>query len=217
MFKRIKRLIRGFIRRIRGRLETDSKEYEILVAACKEIGGVPGLTCEIGVRQGGSSQLIMKSCHEAGDPRTHVGIDPFGNILYELKEELPVRMDYTNEMKLNMLASLYAWCRKVGADFIFMPLEDSEFFTRFADGVPLYSETKTLINEYALVFFDGPHSVKAVRSEIEFFAERTPTGGVWVFDDLEYYPHMEKLDAVIQDLGFKILKQGAYKISYKRS
>ncbi len=120
--------------------------------------------------------MIMKSCHEAGDPRTHVGIDPFGNILYELKEELPVRMDYTNEMKLNMLASLYAWCRKVGADFIFMPLEDSEFF-----------------------------------------AERTPTGGVWVFDDLEYYPHMEKLDAVIQDLGFKILKQGAYKISYKRS
>ena len=199
------------------RLSTDSLEYEILEAACRSIAGVPGLTCEIGVRGGGSSRLIMETCLASGDPRVHVGIDPFGNIPYARAEGQVGRLDYTNAMKTETLAALYAWCHESGADFVFLCLEDTEFFRRFADGVPVYRDRKTVVNEYALVFFDGPHTLDAVRAEVEFFAPRTPPGGAWVFDDLDTYPHMPVLDREILALGFERVEQGACKVSYRRT
>ena len=40
-------------------MNTDSSEYNILVNAVKQICNVDGMTCEIGVREGGSSKLIL--------------------------------------------------------------------------------------------------------------------------------------------------------------
>ena len=99
-------------------------------------------------------------------------------------------------------------------DFIFINLEDNEFFKRYSDGVPVYNKTKQIINTYALVFIDGPHTYDLVLDDFNFFKKKIPIGGVIVFDDIYQYPHMEKLDNYIQLNGYKILEQGDVKISY---
>jgi hypothetical protein len=40
-------------------MESDSREYNILVRAVIIIKSIEGLTCEIGVRKGGSTQYIL--------------------------------------------------------------------------------------------------------------------------------------------------------------
>ena len=65
-----------------------------------------------------------------------------------------------------------------------------------------------------MVFFDGPHTFELVKREFDFFREKMPPGGTMVFDDIDQYPHMERLDMYIQSHGFRILEQGECKISY---
>lgn len=197
---------------------TDSQEYHILIHACEEAAQVEGLTCEVGVREGGSSYMIMKTLKLMGKQRPHVAIDPYGNIDYTHWEtDVCSCTGYNNEMKSGALGRLYEWCKQNDYNLIFLPLEDTEFFSRFADGVPVYDQVKTLQNEYALVFFDGPHSTEAIRKEIDFFAPRMVEGGMWVFDDVGQYPHMEKLDTYICALGFVMVEAGSTKISYKKT
>jgi hypothetical protein len=202
--------------RLPGFLGTDSREYVILAEACRAIRGVPGLTCEIGVRQGGSSQWIMKHCVDNGDRRIHIGIDPFGDLPYLHWQDRVEQLGYCNEMRRKMMADLTQWCFEHKVDFHFFTLTDADFFERFAAGVPVYDGERRVVNAYALVFFDGPHGVQAVRDEIDFFEQRTPIGGVWVFDDIDQYPHMEHLDAYVLSLGFETMKRGECKIAYRR-
>lgn len=188
----------------------DSVEYDILVRAVQATAGVPGFSCEIGVREGGASQLIMDQFKD----RIHIGIDPYGDIPYRANESGFYKMDYTLDMQSRMLMNLH---RTNPGQFIFFPLEDREFFERFSDGVPVYRNgTKTLVNQYALVFFDGPHSLEDVRKEFRFFRDKIPVGGVVVFDDIPVYPHHE-LETEILRSGFSLLESGQNKKSYKRT
>ncbi len=197
--------------------ETDSVEYSILENACKKVTHLSGMSCELGVRRGGSSVMMMMNVFKnANAVRPHIAIDPYGNIEYQDWETKVGRYDYTNAMKNETLARLYTWAATNEYPFEFFCLEDTEFFKRYADGVPIYNYSKTIMNEYSVVFFDGPHTVDLVRAEIDFFAPRTQVGGTWVFDDLVQYPHMEKLDQYIQNLGFEHLEKGMNKISYVR-
>jgi hypothetical protein len=200
-------------------LETrvDSREYEILTYAIKQIKNVEGLSCEIGVREGGSSYMIMKTLLENNDKKIHIGIDPFGNIDYSHWENKVGKCDYTNSMKQKTLQELYQWCNQHNQEFLFFPLEDTEFFKRYPDGVPVYEQNKYIVDKYASVFFDGPHTTVLIKEEIEFFKSRTPVGGVWIFDDIEQYPHMRNVDSLIRNLGFKQLQKGTKKISYQRT
>jgi hypothetical protein len=117
-------------------------------------------------------------------------------------------------MKNNMLKNLYTYCSDTNMECLFFPLEDSEFFEKFKDGVPVYDECKQIINKYALVFLDGPHTSPIVKKEFDFFKDKVPSGGVIVFDDIDQYPHMEVLDSYILENGFKQLEKGECKISY---
>ena len=196
----------------------DSSEYNILINAVKNIKNVPGITVEIGVREGGSSYLIMKTLLENNDKRdSHLGLDPYGNIDYTHWENVTQKLGYTNDMKNRMMKNIYKWCEINDFNFILLPLEDTEYFKRFTDGLPIYNENKKICNEYSLVFFDGPHSVNDIKTEINFFKDRTPLNGVWVFDDIDQYPHMEKLDEYIRSFGFNILEIGLKKVSYQRN
>jgi hypothetical protein len=94
-------------------------------------------------------------------------------------------------------------------------MEDTEFFMRFEDGVPVYNEYKQILKDYALVFFDGPHDVPSVLKEISFFSSRTPVGGIWVFDDITYYDH-DVVEKVIFNLGFQPMEKTLVKASYKK-
>lgn len=197
-------------------MNVDSREYDILEEAATIIRDVNGLTCEIGVREGGGSKVIMDATLKSGRSKVHIAIDPFGNIEYEHWETVKERLDYTNRMKNTMLKNMYEYCSQTGAECLFFPIEDTEFFRRYADGVPIYNEYKTLENRYALVFFDGPHTTEIVKMEFDFFKDKIQSGGTMIFDDIDQYPHMELLDSYIISCGFRQLRKGSCKISYIR-
>lgn len=192
--------------------------YIVLTNAVKQVGtsGPNGPSVEIGVRKGDSSYIIMQTLKESGSPRVHIGIDPYGNIDYRDWETCVRKLDYTNDMRNKAMKNLWQWCTDNDYDFIYMPLEDTEFFKRFEDGVPVYNEVKTIVNEYSLVFYDGPHTTADVLREIEFFSKRTQVGGMWVFDDVQQYPHMEKVHPVILEYGFELVENDQIKASYKK-
>ena len=197
-------------------MNTDSREYHILKNAVSLVSNVDGLTCEIGVREGGSTKLILDTLRETNQNKVHIAIDPFGNIEYEHWENRKERIDYTNSMKNRMLKNLYEYCDKHSMECLYFPLEDTEFFEKFKEGVPIYNEHKYIVNQYSLVFFDGPHTTKLVKEEFDFFYDKVPSGGVIVFDDIDQYPHMQNLDAYILEKGFKTITKGGCKISYMK-
>ena len=196
-------------------LEGDSYDYNLLQSAVEFVAGIDGLICEIGVRRGGSLKYIIDGIAKANTVRTLVAIDPYGNIEYIPSEGQKTRYDYTNEMKNEALPNIYSYVQGKNVNLIFFNLEDTEFFNRFADGVPVYEETKRIINQYALVFFDGPHDVESVKLEIDFFLDKVVKGSVFVFDDVQSYPHQVIHEYVIQH-GFEPLDYGVQgrKVSY---
>ena len=200
-------------------LETDGRDYEALYDAAQMIKGVPGFTCELGTRKGGSCAIIIQACIDNNDKRIHVGIDPFGNIEFYHPDAHggKMRSDYTNKMKQESLPILYKFCADREVEFLFFNLESTEFFKRFADGIPVYNEYKRIVNEYALVFYDAPPSKdgKTKMEEAEFFYPRTPVGGVWVFDDVSMYDHGWIDDRLTKEWGFE-RRGGGWKRVYKR-
>lgn len=195
----------------------DSKNYEVLVEGVERVAGVDGLTCEIGLRKGAGSYYIMDTLKRTKQPKVHIAIDPYGNIEYpEGDEDKTIRCDYNNEMRDDCLVELYLYTRKTESPFIFFNLEDTEFFARYADGVPVYRQQKDLINTYAFVHFDGPHTARHVRTEIDFFLPRTPKGAVFVFDDVELYDH-KTIDEYLHSLGWDCYTQTERKWAYQRT
>ena len=82
-----------------------------------------------------------------------------------------------------------------GATLLFAsPPPPCEYVDDIRDGIPIYNENKSIINTYALVFFDGPHTTELVKYEFDFFYNKIPVGGILVFDDINQYNHMENLD-----------------------
>jgi cephalosporin hydroxylase len=198
-------------------LPGDSLDYDVLYRAACTAGKIQGLFCEIGVRRGGSLQWIIDAASTYSPGRTVVGIDPYGNIEYNASEGVRTRLDYTNSMKNEGISEVYRYAMNKPVNVIFFNLEDTEFFKRFGDGVPVYNGFKTVENRYALVFFDGPHDVKSLHTELDFFIPRTMAGSVFVFDDVATYPHFE-LHTRLLSVGFKVIEVGQMgrKISYIR-
>jgi hypothetical protein len=198
-------------------LETDSLDYHVLANAAKLIKDVPGAVCEIGTRRGGSLKIICDSILENQDyQRNVVCIDPYGNIDYaigETESRESLKLDYTNDMRNESLAALYEYAQGKPINIVFMCLEDTEFFKRYADGIPFYNENKIVEDKYSLVFFDGPHHLEALYEEIEFFQTRSVAGSVWVFDDVGLYPH-DEIEKHIMSKGWSLLEKTERKASY---
>jgi len=215
---------------------TDSQEYDILYNAAKNVKGVEGAVVEIGTRRGGSAKMIIDALSENGDTnRSMFCIDPYGNIDLEITninasihypgqydvngdpmskdESFKTKFDYTNDMRNRIIPSLYYYAYQRGLNFTFFCLEDHEFFNRYADGVPVYNEVKKLENQYAFVFFDGPHTNEAVDLELKFFLERSTKGTTFVFDDIWMYDH-DKFENIMFDNGFEVLEKRQIKASY---
>ena len=214
---------------------TDSTEYEILAEAVLKIKGIEGGVVEIGTRTGGSAKLIIDGLVANEDTdRSMFCIDPYGNLDYfcsnlnvtahnlqvEIKGDpnsvedfVPVRLDYTNEMRNTIVPSLYYYGLKRLTNFQFFCLEDAEFFKAFPDGVPTYNEHKIVVDKYAFVFFDGPHTNEDLIREIEFFGPRSPIGTVWVFDDVWMYNH-NRIEELAFSFGFEVITKGNVKASY---
>lgn len=199
-------------------LPGDSLDYDLLYRAVTSAKNVHGLICEIGVRRGGSLRYIIDAIEQEHDQYRHIiAIDPYGNIDYAATEQFTGKLDYTNDMKNESLPNLYRYVQGKHINLVFYNLEDIEFFDRFSWGVPVYAENKYLINEYACVFFDGPHDLRSLKIEIDFFIPKTNIGSVFVFDDVASYPHSDIHNYILEN-GFDVLEIGSEnrKISYRK-
>ena len=79
-------------------IKGDSSEYDLLEKWAKEFQSLNNykLSCEIGVREGLGSKIILDSLQ----PHEHYGIDPYGNRKYQHYDNGPAyTADYTDEMK----------------------------------------------------------------------------------------------------------------------
>jgi len=190
-------------------IQGDSTEYEILEQACKTLGD-DLFTAEIGVRQGAGTKIILDTLKDK--KHWHIGIDPYGNLNYQHYDNSEsYTCDYTNSMKLQLIKDIDY------QNFTLFPMGDDEFMKRFHDGVPIYREKKELINNYDLVHFDGPHKTVDVLKEVMFFARRSRTGTVFVFDEYPKFNMNLILKIIVNDYGFMLLKQGKNKIALKRN
>jgi len=198
-------------------LAEDGHNYEVLFNAASSIKGVPGIICEIGTRQGGSLKYIVNGLIAAGDVgRNIVCLDPYGNILYTPGDNAFCTYDYTNSMRNKSLIEIYKFIDDKNFNLVYFCLEDTEFFNRFADGVPFYDQYKTIVNQYSLVFFDGPHDTANIMNEVAFFLPRVVSGSMFVFDDVPNYDH-STVDKKLIDNGFKIVESSPLKISYVKT
>lgn len=217
----------------------DSQQYDILVNAVKDIGDTEGAIVEIGTRRGGSAKIIIDTLVQTNNTdRSMFCIDPYGNI------EIPCtnlnmaihnpdrkiegdpnskeitslqRFDYDNTMRNRTIPSLYYYAYNAGLNFTFFCLEDTEFFNRYADGVPVYNDFKKVENKYAFVFFDGPHDNENVIKEVAFFVLRASVGTTFVFDDIWMYDHDMIENEYLFNNGFELVEKREIKASYRKT
>jgi len=189
-------------------LQADGIEYDILEEAVEKTALSPGMICEIGTRMGGSIGIVIKKIIELSlVGKKIVCVDPWGDIDYHDFERV-WHLDYTNTMKRETMARLYAAVRNVPLDLNIFVMEDWEFMERFKDGVPFYNKAKTLENQYSLVFIDGPHCLRNVEEETEFFVPRMVSGGYIIYDNVDHYAHIE-IEKYLFSNGVKFLSSSA--------
>lgn len=198
-------------------LEFDHNEHSVLYNAAKDIVGVDGIVCEIGLRRGGGMGVMMIGCIDTDNTqRPFIAIDPYGNLMYSDMEGSRVRFDYTNQMKYDTMIKLYTLAIEKNILFDLICLEDTEFFEKYKDGIPIYNIDKTLYTQYALVHLDGPHSLSEVMAEVDFFMDRISIGGYIVFDDVTYYDLSKIQEKLLSNDMFKLIENDGKKASYKR-
>lgn len=196
----------------------DSGEYEMLTKGIELSKDVDGLCLEIGTRLGLSAKTILDAIRLYCPTKTLVCVDPYGSIIYEGREGQPCRLDYTNEMKAMCMGNIWMDVKESPVSFKYFDLEDTEFFERFSDGVPVYELEKKIVNQYSFVFFDGPHNISHILKEIRFFLPRTPKGAVWCFDDCtpDFYDHDYIEKELFEECGFELIVKGLKKALYRK-
>jgi len=212
------------------RIPTDGKHYSVLYDAARDVQEVLGLSCEIGLRRGGGTQYMIDGLTGGATDyyantgkhlkpiRTHIAIDPYGGIpYYEMENKLRTDESYPNDMMKEALADLYLYVQKKPINFLFFPMEDTMFFDRFHNGIPVYGDgIRQIVNEYALVYFDGPHTVKKTLEETYFFHDRTQKGSMFVYDNVAGYYDHDKVNDFLLKNGWEEVNKNSYKASYRK-
>ncbi len=188
-----------YLQMIRG----DSKDYNLLdnwVRGLK-INSKDILTCEIGVREGLGSKIIMDVVKSHGSRNyKHIGIDPYGNLEYQHYDNSPVyTADYTNDMRLQLEKDLSSY-----KEFKLFHMTDKEFMRRYPEYGPFH-----------LVHFDGPHMTRDVADEAMFFAQRSLINTRFIFDDFKTY-QMPIIQQMCSWYGFEEIDRGDNKICLER-
>jgi hypothetical protein len=201
-------------------LEGDSGEYEFLTEAVRLSAHIDAPTVEIGVRMGMGSKTMMDAIVEYCPGKTHIGIDPYGSILYEMKENVePCRLDYTNDMYKQCMVDLFTHIIGKPVEFVHFKMTDIDYFGRFKNYVSLYDIEYWSMVKYSCVHFDGPHTHLSVMNEVRFFNDRTESGATFVFDDIGiddfFYTHSRVHDWLLNH-GWECLKTGVKKALYQK-
>jgi len=186
----------------------DSTEYDLLKKWCETLPFYEEpksvTTCEIGVREGLGSQVIMMGVKARilNIPYEHIGIDPYNNLKYQHYDDSPeYTADYTDEMRQQMVNDFAN-----NKNFNFYHLTDIQYMN-------LFSSTDKIFD---LVHFDGPHMTKDVIREAVWFADKSRKGTRFIFDDYKKYG-MEDITKMLDYWNFKVIESGENKICLQRN
>jgi hypothetical protein len=185
----------------------DSSEYDLLKKWCDETKVYTPYnrfySCEIGVREGLGSKIIMDSFREklAGKRYMHFGIDPYSNLNYQHYDNTgSYTCDYTDEMCEQMQKDFESYqC------FNFIKMTDTEFMKENGH-----------LEYFNFVHFDGPHMTKDVITESVWFANRSIRGTRFVFDDYLKY-NMATIAKCLEFYDFKVIESGKNKCLMERN
>jgi hypothetical protein len=196
-------------------IKGDSSEYHLIT---KHIGKLnidrATLTCEIGLREGLGSKIIMDAVREhKPNLYKHVAIDPYNNLSYEhYDNEGSVVAGYTEEMKQKTVSYLY----QNYPEFDFYHMTDDYYFRTMGDGHQLgLFNNMMLFGLYKVVHFDGPHTTEAVIQELNFFIPRSETKALFIIDDYKDL-RMGIVDMLLLTYNFKVVEEGENKIIYQK-
>jgi|TARA_R100000479_G_C6367508_1_gene195557 hypothetical protein len=196
-------------------IKGDSSEYHLIT---KHIGKLnidrATLTCEIGLREGLGSKIIMDAVREhKPNLYKHVAIDPYNNLSYEhYDNEGSVVAGYTEEMKQKTVSYLY----QNYPEFDFYHMTDDYYFRTMGDGHQLgLFNNMMLFGLYKVVHFDGPHTTEAVLQELNFFIPRSETKALFIIDDYKDL-RMGIVDMLLLTYNFKVVEEGENKIIYQK-
>jgi len=185
----------------------DSVEYDLLKKWCETLPFYEEpksvTTCEIGVREGLGSQVIMMGLKAriGNKPYEHIGVDPYNNLKYQHYDDSPeYQCDYTDEMRQQMVNDFAN-----NKSFNFYHMTDIQYMN-------LFSSTDKIFD---LVHFDGPHMTKDVIREAVWFADKSRKGSRFIFDDYKKYG-MEDIAKALDYWGFKVIQSGENKICLQR-
>ena len=196
-------------------IKGDSSEYHLIT---KHIGKLnidrATLTCEIGLREGLGSKIIMDAVREhKPNLYKHVAIDPYNNLSYEhYDNEGSVVAGYTEEMKHKTVSYLY----QNYPEFDFYHMTDDYYFRTMGDGHQLgLFNNMMLFGLYKVVHFDGPHTTEAVLQELNFFIPRSETKALFIIDDYKDL-RMGIFYILLLTYNFKVVEEGENKIIYQK-
>ena len=160
----------------------DSTDYDLLDKWSKDFDCQGYKTCEIGVREGLGSKIIMDNVR---NNYIHVGVDPYGDLVYQhcddqadrqwIGYEPGVAPTYPDSMRDQMLYDFKPY-RNEGR-FTLCNMTDTKFM----------NDTEHKNSIFAFVHFDGPHMTRDVITEAIWFANRSAPHTRFVFDDHNEY------------------------------
>ena len=179
----------------------DSKDYELLEKWTKDFDCQGYKTCEIGVREGLGSKIIMDNVI---NNYIHVGVDPYGNLNYQHYDNSgKYQCDYTDEMRDTMLYDFKPY-RNQGK-FVLCNMTDIKFM----------NDSEHRFSTFAFVHFDGPHMTRDVITESVWFANRCAPHTRFVFDDYPKY-EMSTIAHALTFFDFKTKEMGDNKCLLER-
>ena len=174
----------------------DSTDYELLDKWTKNFDCQGYKTCEIGVREGLGSKIIMDN---VVNNYIHVGVDPYGNLEYQHYDNTGAyTCDYTDEMRDTMLKDFLPY-RNEGK-FTLCNMTDTQFM----------NATEHKDSKFAFVHFDGPHMTRDVITEAVWFANHSAPITRFVFDDWQNY-NMALIARLLEYYDFKVKESGKNK------
>ena len=179
----------------------DSTDYDLLEKWSKDFDCKGYKTCEIGVREGLGSKIIMDNVKNA---YLHVGVDPYGNLKYQHYDNGEAyTADYTDAMRDQLLIDLDSYIKT--GKFTLVNMTDTTFM----------NESKHKHSKFSFVHFDGPHMTRNVLDEAIWFAHRAAPHTRFVFDDIKSY-HMDLIAHLAEFYGFKTIEAGTNKICLEK-
>ena len=188
----------------------DSADYKLLKKWSQGFDCDGYYSCEIGVREGMGSKIIMDN---VVNNFMHIGVDPYGDRKYSHFDddslytwdnlEPGVAPTYPDTMRDQMVKDFQPYISS--GKFHFVNLTDTDFM-QDKD----YNHMK-----FSFIFLDGPHTTKDVLTEAIWFAWRSAPHTRIIFDDFKHYK-MQLIDECLTYFGFKLYDSGENKVCLEK-